>query len=496
MLLDANRVLAALGRDVEKLQSQLKDSDVEASTGYAIANALLLLRNRERGGSAAIVAQFNDLGVLLAKLKPDLAGADGSLLSAWSAAADSVARGKNTQNLREIERHWRDSLAQFQHLSRAIALARFAPGVKEQIGKSIVTWETADLLRQSAKAGDDCASQQMSVDITKETLTQYLRDRFSEPTLEVTACSPLAGGFGKQTVLFAVAGKALQGEFVMRRDFGARPTVANDCHLVRQEYPVIKAAHARGFPAPDAIWLDTVHRLLPGGDFLIMRRAPGTLAGSFFGARGNIATGVADSLAEIAARLHGLQPLRELGSLTDSIAPELWDLPVQDCVERYIRNWYELWQREQHMPSPALMSIYGWLFDHVPKRTGRPVLLHGDLGFNNFLLDNGQLSAVLDWEFAHIGDPAEELGYIKVTTGASLDWQRFMDRYRAAGGTAIDAQTIQYFQVWGYARNATAANLLTAMFEYGHTDDMKVPILPASHSPNFLRGAQALIDSA
>jgi aminoglycoside phosphotransferase (APT) family kinase protein len=385
-------------------------------------------------------------------------------------------------------------LAEFQQLMTVLNTTPLAPAVKVAIGHALVAWESDDLLRQAvgSSAADNAGA---VVEINRDNLTAYLRERFGEPGLCVTLLQPLAGGFGKQTMLFDVTGTAVQGSFVMRRDIGRNASVPNDCHLTRQEYQVIKAAYARGFPAPDALWLDTEHRLLPGGDFIVMRRSPGKLPGNFFGARTEIPPGLADSLADIMARLHTLPPLEELGALTDSIRPELWEMQARDCIERYIRNWYELFLREENTPSPGLMSLYGWLLDHVPDRAGRPVLLHGDIGFHNFLFDAGALTAVLDWEFAHIGDPAEELGYVKVTLGSALDWDKLMARYQTAGGAPVDAATLRYFQIWAYVRNASAANLISTLFNNGHVDDLKLAILPVAHIPHFIRGAQALIDA-
>ena len=43
--------------------------------------------------------------------------------------------------------------------------------------------------------------------------------------------------------------------------------------------------------------------------------------------------------------------------------------------------------------------------------TPPPVLVHADFGPSNLLVtDDGRLAAVLDWEFAHAGDPAADLG--------------------------------------------------------------------------------------
>jgi aminoglycoside phosphotransferase (APT) family kinase protein len=281
----------------------------------------------------------------------------------------------------------------------------------------------------------------------------------------------------------------------MRRDIGEAGTIDTDCHLIRKEYPVIKAAFARGFPAPEALWLDTDHRLLPGGDFIIMRKSPGKLAGSFFGAQTAIPDSLTNVLAENMARLHTLPPLTELGDLTDSIQTALWSLPIDECVARYIRGSYDFYLNEESLPSPALVGLYGWLLDHLPKRQGRAVLLHGDIGFHNFLFHDDRLSAVLDWEFAHIGDPAEELGYVRVSCGAALDWNRLMDRYITAGGSPVDPETLRFFQVWAYVRNATAANIVSNRFITGRVSDLKLTFLPFVHYPQFIRAAQALIDA-
>jgi len=38
-------------------------------------------------------------------------------------------------------------------------------------------------------------------------------------------------------------------------------------------------------------------------------------------------------------------------------------------------------------------------------------MLHGDVGPGNFMVHEGKLSAVLDWELAHAGDVHEDLAW-------------------------------------------------------------------------------------
>ena len=487
MLLPIDVLTRALRREYADLLPLLSDAGTQASGGVAVANAIDLLARRAEQGTAGLA----DQAARLANAARQSAGAMPA-----GAAVTSLAELAG-----EIDRFSPASLEHGEELLRA-AMRRFEALVAQEFEQqpavfasgsaavALAEWEALALLSALPSPEQAAAG---TFAITQGKLEAYLRDRFAEPDMIVTAFRPLPGGFGKETTLFSVAGKALAGDFVMRRDPGDNQSLANDCHEVAREYPVIRAAFERGFPAPDALWLATAHALLPGGHFIVMRKSPGELGGSFFGATARIPPELGDALARIAASLHTLEPLTGLGDLASFIKPDLWQLSRGEAARRYIAGWRDYYLAESHTPSPALLAIYGWLLENVPNRRETASLVHGDIGFNNFLFDEGRLSAVLDWEFAHIGDPAEELGYIAVTTGASLDWPRFMDRYVEAGGDPVDPETLHFFKIWAYARNASASNILWTRFTDGLIGDLKVSILPYHHYPHFIQGAARLI---
>ncbi|WP_336971963.1 phosphotransferase family protein [Sphingobium aromaticiconvertens] len=484
MLIPANRLLEAARTEFARLLPLLADSGIDGSAAQSLAHGLGLLHAREAGGVGFVRQQFSLLGQTL----DGLGGAiDSAEARALIGLADAIA------NLADLEAHWIATLASAQGAIQAANAADLPPDQRLALLQALVDWETAD--RQSQIGSHVGAIEDVATEITREKLTAYLCDRFGDPDLVVSHIQPVSGGFGKQTTIFAAEGRELSGEYVIRRDIGENAGLDTSCHLIHREYPVIRAAFDRGFPAPDALWLDTEHKLLPGGHFIVMRRAPGKVAGNFFGAQGAIPEDLADILADKMAQLHAIEPLRELGDLTDTIRTEYWDLPLRDCVERYIRNWYDFYLREQHTPSPALVALYGWLFDNIPDSPGTPRLIHGDIGFHNFLIDEGKMTALVDWEFAHIGDPAEELGYVNVTVGQSLDWERFMARYQAAGGQYVSPETLRFYGVWAYVRNASGANILSTRLISGLADDLKLTILPFMHVPPFLMGAKALIEA-
>jgi aminoglycoside phosphotransferase (APT) family kinase protein len=491
MLIEAGRVLDTLVREFNKLLPSLTDSGTDGSAAQAIAHALGLLQARAAGGMSMVQTQLGLLMAVLDDTERDLGvRAPGALVAVRARIAEAMA----ATSLEGMELGFRQATGAVQKLVTELNDGDIPAELRKRLLDRLITWESQNLLSQlpARASGGDMAD---PGDITLPSLTAYLRDRFAQPSLAVTQLQPLAGGFGKQTTIFAAAGPGLSGEFVIRRDMAGDASLANDCHRIADEYRVIRAAFERGFPAPDAVWLDTEHRLLPGGDFIVMRRAPGRVGGNVFGAQSKVPDDLADVLADRMAELHGMPALRELGNLTDSIRTELWDLPRADCIYRYIANWYAYYLSEEHTPSPSVAALFGWLLDNVPQREGLPSLLHGDIGFHNFLFHEGRMSALVDWEFAHIGDPAEDLGYVKVTVGQSLDWDRFMARYYAAGGMSVDDRTVHYFQIWAFVRNAAAANIMSTRLACGRANDLKLSVLPYLHIPNFIRGAQTLIAS-
>lgn len=490
MLLPAGYILQSLSWETSRSQGG-GDASIESSGAASIALALNLLGQRERGGAGRVRTQAEKLDAALSTVIAMLP--ESTIAVELDLVRADLQRLQQQQDLQVIELVWRQTLCSMEALVQAVnADADIESSVRGRIAQILTTWESEDLRSQfaSAQDGQDAPDDELSA----MRWSQYLQRRFDDPNLQLMDFRPLPGGFGKQTFLFDVQGRSLSGSFVIRRDM-PDPLLINDCHSIDKEYHLIRAMHARDFPAPEALWLDTEHADVPGGDFIVMRRSPGISGGSFFGAQQEIPSDLAQTLAVILARLHALEPMPELDGLTDSINLKLWNAPLDECVRWYIESWLAMFQQESHLPSPAIISLFGWLLDHIPSSSGKPVLLHGDIGFHNFLFDDRRLSAVLDWEFSHLGDPAEDLAYVRNTVGSALDWDAFIGAYRQAGGVEVDARRLHFFQVWGLLRNACAANMAAAKFVEGRVTDLKMVVLPHMHIPQFLSAAQALVDS-
>lgn len=106
---------------------------------------------------------------------------------------------------------------------------------------------------------------------------------------------------------------------------------------------------------------------------------------------------------------------------------------------------------------PVLALAERWLVDNPPA-IHPAVICHGDLRVGNLVVDGGELKAVLDWELAHVGHPAEDLGWACVRawrfggSGPALGCstrEELLEAYEAAGGARIDPQTLVHHEVLG-----------------------------------------------
>ncbi len=112
--------------------------------------------------------------------------------------------------------------------------------------------------------------------------------------------------------------------------------------------------------------------------------------------------------------------------------------------------------------SAVFEIAFRWLRDHRPCQIETPRLVHGDFRHGNLIIGPDGVRAVLDWELAHLGDPAEDLGWITINSwrfggidqpvGGFGSVEAMLDGYRAAGGEAIDADRVMYWRTLGSLR--------------------------------------------
>jgi aminoglycoside phosphotransferase (APT) family kinase protein len=136
--------------------------------------------------------------------------------------------------------------------------------------------------------------------------------------------------------------------------------------------------------------------------------------------------GLPEQLADELATIHAIP--RERASF----------LPDRDLFDALYRELDTVAE-----PHPAVELGLVWARERIRLERQR-VISHGDFRLGNFAVDEHGLVAVLDWEFAHVSDPAEDLAWPLVRA-----WRFGVDRLRFAGVGDVEPYLERYAERTG-----------------------------------------------
>lgn len=111
-----------------------------------------------------------------------------------------------------------------------------------------------------------------------------------------------------------------------------------------------------------------------------------------------------------------------------------------------------------HGIDPLVRISLDWLEQHVPDHDGPSVLVQGDTGPGNFMYADGRVTAVVDWELAHFGDPMIDIAWLSLRTVQDT-FTHFPDRiaeYEQLSGIEVDPARVWYYRL--YAETQLASN--------------------------------------
>ncbi|SRR5712692_1575972 len=272
---------------------------------------------------------------------------------------------------------------------------------------------------------------------------QALARLFHAP-MQVARMQLLPGGASKEAWLVDAAGADGQKELLLRRAGGG--VIYVDTLSLAAEHQVLQAAFAAGVKVPRTYGYIAD---LAGREAFVMQRVAGESIGrrivqrpELAAARGRLPLQMAEQLAKIHAT-----PRARLPALPYHGDPGL------TAIERMIGRLEEGLDASDE-PHPALELGVAWLRRQAPAvaACADTVLVHGDFRIGNLMVDAQGLVAVLDWEFAHLGDPVEDLAWPLVRA-----WRFGVDHLRLGGIGEVEPYLDHYNRLTG--RNITAAQL-------------------------------------
>jgi len=282
-------------------------------------------------------------------------------------------------------------------------------------------------------------------------LADYLSAQTHAP-VQVHNAQPLAGGASRDSWAFnATFGDGTSERFVLRRDL---PTRMNEQALTRaQEFALMRAAYDHGVLVARVRWLCEDERVLDL-PFFIMDYVEGVSVGRKLMTSPDLIAARAALPSQMAQQLARIHTLDASGLVF--LPRPLKNHPARHAVQETYATLDSI-----NAVVPALEYALRWCERYAPA-PDRLTFIHGDFRVGNLLVNPAGLAAVIDWEFSHIGDPCEELGYL-----CMRDWRFGADKLRAAGlsprepfirayeqhaGVTVNPEAVTWWEILGNIR--------------------------------------------
>jgi aminoglycoside phosphotransferase (APT) family kinase protein len=224
------------------------------------------------------------------------------------------------------------------------------------------------------------------------------------------------------------------------------------------EVAAMRALYAVGHAVPEVFAIEESGDVL-GQPFFIMEAVPGVVRLD--------AQGLDDIITSV-AELHQVN----VGVLDESKRSS--ESVVHDNIE-YWRQMY----REYAPESPLIEHGAEWLHENL-QPTGPSVIVHGDAGPGNALFDPQRGLTTIDWEFAHVGDAAEDWAYLTLIRGRRImDADAWKARLAKVVGIEYTDQQWQQWLAFNHYRGACVNLSARSVFEQGplrSTDHLSIGV--------------------
>ncbi len=317
------------------------------------------------------------------------------------------------------------------------------------------------------------------------------------------AIKQFPSGFSNLTYLITAG----EREMVLRRPpFGKKAKTAHDMH---REYRILSALKPF-FPYCPEPLVYTGDKSIMGSPFYIMERIKGTIL------RKELPEGMELSPKEARRLSEGLiEVLTEL-HLVDYEKAGLGDFGRPDgYVQRQVDGWSGRYRDARTNDAPDYEKVMAWLQEKMPPDWHRPSVIHNDFKFDNVVLnpvDPLEITGILDWEMATVGDPLMDLGnslayWVERDDSDHLQLIRLMPTHLEGMLTrreqvglyaelmGFDIQNFDFYYCFGLFRLAVIAQQIYYRFFHGQTKDKRFGML--IHAVRILEGtALKVIDES
>ncbi|MGE0307199.1 MAG: phosphotransferase family protein [Acidimicrobiia bacterium] len=229
---------------------------------------------------------------------------------------------------------------------------------------------------------------------------------------------------------------------------------------LEHEYRYQTLLHDAGIPVA------AVHGWCDEPKAYVMERVPGRF--DFEGVPDDERRSVMEDYVDILARMHELdvEPFGRAGIVRATDPSGSATVGLHHFEQRAYRSL-------KSRPDPFLEFALGWCARNRPSTDGREAPVVWDAG--QLLHRDGKVTAIIDLEFGHIGDPLMDLGGMW-TRNPFLhfgDMEHLMRRYEQRRAMTVDMRTVQYHSILWHLSNP---------LEFHHT--LAEPVLGSDYMLN------------
>ncbi len=337
-------------------------------------------------------------------------------------------------------------------------------------------------------------------DNVQRRLLAYLRQQVGAD-VEIGALKRYTVGFSWVTFGFTATwsegGRRVASDLILRV---GPPSGIFAPYRASPEFRTLQSLTNSGVPVPRAYWYSDDSEAL-GAPFFICEFVKGDApvpwtadGGPAFDEAARINLG--DQFVTALVALHNFAwrstPVAGIGGATDP----------DETANSQIAFWEERMRQWSTRRHPILEWALIWFRAHAPKAR-RISVVHGDYRIGNFLELEGRISAILDWELVHLGDPMEDLGWIclQAWRGRSpymchlLTRDELSQNYQALTGTPVDLSALHYWEVFGTFKLAVMHLGASYCFETRDFNDLRMAGMGAQ-LPRMLLQLEAVMERA
>lgn len=150
-----------------------------------------------------------------------------------------------------------------------------------------------------------------------------------------------------------------------------------------------------------------------------------------------------------------------------------------------VERWYEIYRDDCLEAAPILDWGFAWLFRNRDLISDRTAIVHGDFRTGNYMMRDGRIVALLDFEEAHVGDPVQDLahcalrlfrGRLRLPSGL-VPLAELLAMYEEESGWPVPHGAFYFWSVFQSVYSAVTLHRAAQLFANGRTDDVRYAAL-------------------